>query len=171
MQRWYWAVVMLALVSACATAPEPLRGEFSGVTPQTAQNATGQHVRWGGKIIKTSPGQNETCFEILSYRLNESARPVEGDNTQGRFIACAPGFYDPDVYARERAVTVVGTLSAPITGKVGDYDYRYPRVAAQTVRLWPVQPKVYAVPRYYDPFYDPFFPFGYGPHRHRHWPH
>ncbi len=171
MQKQYWAIALLALVSACATAPEPLRGEFSGVTPQTAQNAVGQHVRWGGKLIKTTPGRSETCFEILSYPLNENARPIEGDNTQGRFITCAPGFYDPDVYANGRAVTVVGTVSTPINGKVGDYDYRYPQVAAQTVRLWPVQPKVYAAPPYYDPFFDPFYPFGYGPYRHRHWPH
>lgn len=174
MQRQFWLVVTLALLSGCVTTPQPLRGEFSAFTPQTAQNqnASGQRVRWGGDIIKTTPGQSETCFEVLAHGLDTNGQPVQSDNSQGRFISCAPGFYDPTVYAEDRELTIIGTLSEPVTNKIGNYDYRYPRVAAQTVYLWPERQEVYPAPfSYYDPFYDPFFgPFGYGPYRYRHWP-
>jgi outer membrane lipoprotein len=169
MQSRCWLTVVLFVISGCVTTPEPLRGEFAVLTPQTAQtqNAAGQRVRWGGEIIKATPGPNETCFELLGHALDDNGRPVRGDKTQGRFIACAPGFYDPAVYIEDRELTVTGTLSDTVTDKIGNYDYRYPRVAAQTVYLWPKHIQVYPAPLgYYDPFYDPFFsPFGY-----RHWP-
>ena len=174
MQSRLWLLIALALVGGCVTTPEPLLGEFAAVTPQTAQNqhATGQRVRWGGKIIKNTLSQNETCFELLGNNLDTNGRPVEDDKTQGRFISCAPGFYEPTVYAKGRELTVVGTLGEPVSGKIGNYDYHYPRIAAQTVYLWPEREESYPVPPgYYDPFYDPFFgPFGYGPYRYRHWP-
>lgn len=174
MQSRGWLVVAVFVLGSCATTPEPLRGEFAMVAPQTAQNrnTTGQRLRWGGEIIQVTPGPNETCFELLGRSLEDNGRPVQGDKTQGRFIACAPGFYDPTVYAKDRELTVIGTLSEPVTGKIGNYDYHYPRVVAETIYLWPKRTEGYpAPPGYYDPFYDPFFsPFGYGSYRYRHWP-
>lgn len=174
MQGRRWLGVAVFILGGCMTTPEPLRGEFATLTPQAAQDqtTTGQRVRWGGEIIETIPGQNETCFELLGRSLGDNSRPVRSDQTQGRFIACAPGFYDPSVHAEGRELTVTGTLSEPVTDKIGNYVYRYPRVAAQTIYLWPKRTEFYPRPfGYYDPFYDPFFsPFGFGPYRYRHWP-
>lgn len=157
------------LATGCASVPEPLRGEFPAVSPQQAQaeSAIGQRVRWGGEIISTTPRPNETCVEILGRALeNDTARPVGSDNTQGRFIACAPGFYDPSVYTKGREITVVGTLGELVSQKIGEYDYRYPSVTAEQLYLWPERPD-YGTYRG-SPFYDPFYPFGFGPYRR--WP-
>ena len=152
------AVPVLAL--ACARPPAALRGTFAPVGVQDAQqrDGAGERVRWGGEIVETRPGANETCFEVVSRPLDRQARPRDADETAGRFIACAPGFSEPSVYAPGRELTVAGGLASPTTRKVGDYDYRFPLVRAETVYLWPKRevPPAY----HYDPWYDPYW----GPH-------
>lgn len=167
-----WLVIGgLLVLTGCATTPAPLQGNFAPITQQQAQqeNHQGKRVRWGGEIIVTTPGKTETCFEVLARPLDDQARPLTGDSGQGRFIACAQGFYDPEVYAKGRELTVAGTLSTPLISKIGAYDYRYARVSADNVYLWPQRPRYTAPPYYYDPFYGPFYdPFWPGPFRR--WP-
>lgn len=158
-------ISVTAWLGACATVPEPLRGEFPSGTPQLIanQNTANQRVRWGGQIIDTRPGKNETCFELIGWALSDIARPQPGNGAQGRFIACAPGFFDPEVYGKGREVTVVGLLGSAETRKIGDYDYRYPRVTADQVYLWPEREEYEDgyYPYYYDPFFYPGFSHRY----------
>jgi outer membrane lipoprotein len=99
-------------------------------------------VRWGGAIVNVRPGRDATCFEIVSKPLDPQARPRDGDETFGRFVACVPGFYDPAIYAPQRELTVTGTLAEPMQRQVGEYDYRFPVVKADTVYLWPRRERV-----------------------------
>ena len=89
------------LLGACATAPKPLQGSFNPVSPRdaVAGSAAGTPVRWGGRIVETMPGQDNTCFQLISRPLGSSGRPLSSapDATDGRFIACRAGFYDPAV--------------------------------------------------------------------------
>ena len=155
----------VALLAGCATVPKPLAGTYTDVSTLSAQQggAGGTRVRWGGEIIKTEPGPQETCFYLLSRPLDSQARPRTGasaDDQQGRFVACRAGFYDPEVFTRGREVTVTGTLHGIVSKKVGDYDYAYPRVEADVVYLWPKRP---ITVRYPPGFYDPFWGPGWGP--------
>ncbi len=160
------AAAALAL-GACATVPQPLSGEYTPLTPaQASQGGTGGTlVRWGGEIIKTEPEAHQTCFFVLSKALDSSARPVLDNGSQGRFMACHEGFYDPEVFTKGREVTFTGTTHGIVTRKVGDYDYAYPRLVADTVYLWPKRPRVvrYNSPFYRDPFWGPIGPWGYDP--------
>ncbi|MFC5525461.1 Slp family lipoprotein [Rhodanobacter ginsengisoli] len=161
----------LALLGGCATIPKPLEGTYTDVSTTSAQQggAGGTHVRWGGEIIRTEPGQQQTCFYILARPLDSQARPRVGTagETDGRFVACRAGFYDPEVFTRGRELTVTGTLHGTVTEKVGEYDYAYPRVEADVVYLWPTRPiRVDYPPGFYDPFWGPGFGpgyYGYGP--------
>ena len=155
----------IGLLTACATMPQPLQGTYSDVSTASAQQggAGGAKVRWGGEIIKTEPGPQQTCFYLLSRPLDKQARPESGTSgaTEGRFVACHDGFYDPEVFTRGRELTVTGTLHGTVTKKVGEYDYAYPRVEADMVYLWPKRPlTVRYPPGYYDPFWGP----GWGPY-------
>ena len=47
-----------------------------------------------------------------------SARPLVTDASFGRFVACGPGFYDPAVYAKDRSLTVLGTVEGVTDGTV-----------------------------------------------------
>lgn len=160
------ALLVLGL-SACATVPQQLTGTYAVVTPDnTAAVAQGTRVRWGGRIIRTEPQERETCFFVLAEPLDSQARPESGEQSRGRFVACKQGFYDPEIYAKGRDLTVTGTVGGSETRKVGDYDYAYPRVDADVVYLWPKRPLYVPSPYpYYDPFFNPFYdPFwGFGP--------
>ena len=147
------AVLPLALAVAlagCATAAKPLRGEFTDLTPHQAveMDATGQLVRWGGRVVRTEPLADRTCFEILSTRLDGSGRPYWAvDDTRGRFIACRAGFYDPALFTPEREVTFTGRIEGYETRRIGEYDYRFPRIAADVVYLWPVRERIEVIDR------------------------
>lgn len=150
-------------LTACATAPKPLQGQFTPVSPRDSvtQQQTGTPVRWGGRIIETNPGQGQTCFQLISRPLNGSGRPTttSADASDGRFIACRAGFYDPAVFEAGRDVTFIGRVDGYQTTKIGDYDYPLPKIAADVVYLWPVQREVEVVPAYP---YGPWGPWGPG---------
>lgn len=143
------ALVTLAL-SACVTQPVPLQGTFAQVTPRQAveTESTGAVVRWGGRIVQVEPHENRTCFEMISTRLNANARPIwETDDVGGRFIACRTGFYDPALFEKNREVTFTGRIAGYENRRIGGYDYRFPRVDADTIYLWPVRERVDVVTR------------------------
>ncbi|MEO5629062.1 MAG: Slp family lipoprotein, partial [Thermomonas sp.] len=60
--------IATALLAACATQPTPLQGQFQALTPHEAVigDHTGSMVRWGGRIIRTEPRPDRTCFEVIS---------------------------------------------------------------------------------------------------------
>ncbi|MEL5848866.1 MAG: Slp family lipoprotein [Candidatus Igneacidithiobacillus chanchocoensis] len=133
-------VLPLAL-SACATM-SPIPGDFPPITPHQAQTGAenGKLVRWGGELIQTEPEADQTCFTMLGFPLDRDGRPRLGRQSAdaGRFIACAPGFYDPTLYAAGREMTFVGTITGVVKKKVGGYGYPYPRISASRVYLWPL---------------------------------
>jgi outer membrane lipoprotein len=145
----------LLALSACATLPpEPLRGEYTKITPAEAQSKdyTDATTVWGGVIAKTTPMQGQTCFEVVSTPLDSQLRPRElREESAGRFMACRAGFYDPAVFAMNREVTFVGRVNGYSDQKIGDYTYRYPKMDAQTIYLWGKRDR-YATPPYGSPY-------------------
>ena len=135
------AMTALSL-SACATLT-PVSGKFPPITPRQSQTGAedGKVVRWGGTIIHAQPEATKTCFKVLAFRLHSDGRPKtrQGVSDQGRFLACAPGFYDPELYSPGREITFIGTISGVRTEKVGGFDYPYPKLQASQVYLWPLR--------------------------------
>ena len=135
------SAVLLAtlLLAGCVTVPAPLQGTYPPTLPaeSAARGAPGDHVRWGGQVVGVHNGANESCFEIVGKVLGSDGRPLVHDRSEGRFIACRAGFYDPAVFKDGREVTIVGTVNRFDSHRIGDYDYRYPIVMADVVYLWP----------------------------------
>lgn len=139
-----------ALLAACASQPKPLQGAFAEITPRDAiaTDSTGALVRWGGRIVDVEPQTNRTCFEMISTRLGGTGRPYwASDDVGGRFIACRMGFYDPALFEKNREVTFTGRVAGYENRRIGGYDYRFPRVEADVVYLWPVRERVDVVTR------------------------
>ena len=138
------ALVGVAFLSGCATVT-PVSGTFPDISPLAAQsgNDQGQTVRWGGKLIETHPEAHETCFTVLGEPLRRDGRPEpeRGEAHIGRFIACAPGFYDPMLYRAGREITFIGRVQGIAHRKIGQFNYTYPTLAASTVYLWPIRPQ------------------------------
>ena len=155
---------VLLLLSGCASIPAPLAGDFAEFQPnQTTDRSVGAQVRWGGSIVATHPGRDQTCIEILARDLDRELRPIGGDNNFGRFQACRAGFQDPAIFTAGRDITVVGRVQGFTDGEIGDFVYRYPRLSAGVFSLWPERPDMILVRGgVHDPFWwDPWWP-----HRH-----
>lgn len=138
------AAAAALLLAGCVTAPKALQGEFAMVEPGQAarEGRVGERVRWGGRIVTVSPEATRTCFEVVGVRLGSDGRPLAKDQSSGRFLACRAGFYDPEVFLPGREVTITGQVDGHEDRKVGEYDYRYPRLAADVVFLWPERRRV-----------------------------
>ena len=139
-----------ALLAACASQPQPLQGAFAQISPRDAvtTDSTGAMVRWGGRIVDVEPQPNRTCFEMISTRLSNTGRPYwASDDVGGRFIACRTGFYDPALFEKNREVTFTGRVAGYENRRIGQYDYRFPRVEADVVYLWPIRERVDVVTR------------------------
>lgn len=134
------ALALLTLVlGGCVSAPKPLLGSFDAVSPDeaAARGTAGALVRWGGRIIEAEPASERTCLVVLAQALDAEARPRARDLSEGRFIACRNGFYDPAIFATDREVTITGRVSGFETRPIGDYNYSYPVLAAEVLYLWP----------------------------------
>ena len=156
------AVCAGVLLAGCATQPVPLQGAYTAVTPEQAVDgaSAGTTVRWGGRIVEVTPESSRTCFQMLSAPLDATGRPsFRDDRTGGRFIACRAGFYDPALFTADREVTFTGRVTTTEQVRIGEYDYRLPRLDADVVYLWPERADVQVIR--YDPY--PWGPPGWGP--------
>lgn len=131
------------LLAGCVTAPKPLQGQYALLAPNTTKDAdSGASVRWGGRVVSVEPQADRTCINVIAQPLGANAQPDGSDTSLGRFRACRAGFYDPAVFKANREVTFVGRVEGFDTVRIGDYDYRQPRVAADVVFLWPERRQV-----------------------------
>ncbi len=165
------ALAALSVLSACASIPAPLAGDYAPFLPnQATERSVGAQVRWGGHIVDTQPLANRTCVEILARDLDREFRPMPGDVNHGRFLACRAGFQDPAVFANGREVTIIGSIEGFSEGEIGEFIYRYPRLDAEVIYLWPVRPDMIMVHDPWWPHHDPWWPRRgwYGPRR-SHW--
>jgi outer membrane lipoprotein len=152
-------LIAASALAACAT-PAPLKGTYAPITPEQAgaSDATGTLVRWGGRIVSVDPQAQRTCFEMISTRLQVDGQPRRAsDETGGRFIACRAGFYDPALFEKNREVTFTGRIEGYETRKIGGYDYRFPKVAADVVYLWPERERADVIAAPY-----PYWGWGWG---------
>ena len=167
------SLLLLTLGGGCASQlPAPLRQAPPGDPGLAAarndpQAFRGERVRWGGQIVSVENATDSTDVQVVGRPLDSSGRPRYVDQTEGRFIARYQGFVDPAVYARERELTVVGTLDESREGLVGDFRYTFPVLQVEADHLWPkrerMEPYPYPYPPYYPyypwrrPYYDPFY--------------
>lgn len=143
------AATWAGMACGCVSVPPPLKGDVADITPAQARDAgrPGVPVRWGGRIASVRAQGDRTCFELIGSELSVNGRPKHMyDDGSGRFVACGAGYYDPAVYLKNRELTVVGRLDGFEAPWSGTHGYARPRVAADTVHLWPEAP--YRDPRY-----------------------
>lgn len=146
-------------LNACASVPQQLAGQFQEIKPADAANANGARVRWGGQIVETVSGPSGTCIYALARPLDHSARPRVASSGIGGFVACRQDVDDLAALEQGREITVTGTLNGAVMATIGDVDYTYPRIAADSLYLWPERLVAGNAPfegaRIYDPSNQP----------------
>ncbi|WLI76013.1 Slp family lipoprotein [Kosakonia sp. H02] len=162
--RWLLAGLATAVLSGCVTVPDAIKG--SSATPQEdlvrVMNApslyVGQEARFGGKVIDIQNQQGKTRLEIASVPLDSGARPVLGEASVGRIYADVNGFLDP-VDFRNQLVTVVGSITGTVDGKVGNAPYKFMVMQVNGYKRWHLAQQVMLPPQPIDPWF-----WGAGPH-------
>ena len=131
-----------------------------------------QYVRWGGKIISVENKEDSTWIEILAGQLNRYGKPGYNTDYEGRFIARIDGFLDPELYSKDRYLTIFGIIDTEFVKRIDDHPYSYPLVSAKEHYLWPEYRTARYQYQYYYPYYHgyyyPYYSSHFGFHHHRH---
>jgi outer membrane lipoprotein len=111
-------------------------GTFSALQ-KTPDAHKGEVIMFGGRVIeaKTSPSLSELF--VLQLALDTGGRPVNPDQSEGRFIVQTKQLLDPAVYQKGILLTVVGTIKGSKVGPIGGFEYIYPSVELIEIKLWP----------------------------------
>jgi outer membrane lipoprotein len=155
-------LLLAVLASGCATYPisKTLRDQASkNLTFQMAlENPdayTGSTVIWGGIILETKTLTGASEITILETPLQGMELPSSKRYSPGRFIARTKNFLDPEIYSKNKKVTIGGKISGKTTMPLGDAQYTYPVLEIEEIHLWK-QPTYYRYEPMYYWWYDPW---------------
>ncbi len=166
--------IILSLSSCASRMPVKIQGEFTHA-PDAAQvhiqpdKFLSQRVRWGGKILNIENKQNTSRLTIVTFPLNSYGRPKKSNQSLGRFIAVVDKFLEPELYKKDREVTVTGSLKKSETLKVGEFSYSHPVVQVDNHHLWQIEQTTssnYMHHWWHDSWYNPYYPWPYPHHLH-----
>lgn len=152
---------MLAILTAvffisCSVISKPVRNE--SITPLPfktlmleADKHIGNTIIVGGYILKTNNAVEKSTLVILQSPLGSRHEPKTKDQTEGRFIVIHKGFLDPEVYSKDRKITVAGSVVGSALEKIDGFLYPHLKIQSREIYLWPIEPYPYP-----DHFYDPW---------------
>ena len=125
----------------------------------------GRTVILGGYILQVENLASETILKVLQAPFRVGEEPDLRDLSQGRFVVYFKGFLDPEVYARDRAITVAGTVIRSDVEKIGEEGVRYLKIKNREIYLWPEYknlppyPNPWPYPRYWHGY--PNYPYSF----------
>ena len=162
--------LMLFFVMSCSVISQQVRKEsMAPVNFKTLVQETdkylGNTVILGGYILETQNLPNKSSIKVLQVPLGLGENPKSRDDSEGRFIISHKGFLDPEIYSKDRKITVAGTIVGTVVEKVGQFAQTYLKIESREIHLWPKE-EDYLGP-YYDPWYYPYpyyrYPYFYYP--------
>jgi outer membrane lipoprotein len=132
---------LFALLTGCALAPVvPQEGALPSM-PLTdlisnVDAYVGQTVVAGGHVLEVANQQDQTRILAVQVPLGAGQRLKSKDLSEGRLVLIYDGFIDPEVYEKNREITVRGEI---LGGAADDPEAPYPylRIHLQNIYLWP----------------------------------
>jgi len=125
----------------------------------------GETVILGGYVLEVVNEKKVTRLTCLASPLGTGQEPKSKDLSQGRLLLVYNGFLDPEVYSKDRKITVAGTLLGSSATEAQTHPFPYLRLQVETIHLWPVEKPIPRDPYYWDPW--PYYsPWGW---RHPYW--
>jgi outer membrane lipoprotein len=146
-----WGAVLF--LSACASTipPEVLTDVDQTVSFERLKKNpdafTGNTVVLGGEIIQAENHPQNTRLVVLQKRLDGDLKPLDNDQSEGRFMVMVPEFLDPAIYTKGRQITAVGTVTGKEIRPLSGIPYVYPVMERRYLHLWPVERSSESEPR------------------------
>jgi len=159
--RMGWVPALLMLV-ACSVMSQTVEEEALPEIPfpeliAHADNHLNQTVILGGYVLEVSNQSDHSRMVVVQAPLGMGREPQSKDQSQGRLILEYAGFLDPQIYAKDRKITVAGPLLGSSATDARPEPFPYVRLRVTEIHLWPE-----AQPIPYDPFYwDPWWGYPY----------
>lgn len=161
-----------AMVASCAVMSDEINSEaedqpsFDELVLKTSVYQD-RRVVVGGYVVLVQNQKLQTRIEAVQAPLGIGQQPKSKDLSQGRLILIYDGFIDPEVYTKERQITVGGPLMGSSTTERQNHPYPYLRIRIEEIHLWP-KPQ----PATLDPFWDDecyYHPHGFRRYRYHPW--
>lgn len=160
----YFSIISLLLLSACSSIPKNLESDSATLVTnyplwKASDPAQKLEVRMAGVVAKVENKQDKTRIEVANIPVDSAGKPNLAMKPQGRFIAYVDGFVDPLNIKPNTYVTFLGVTEPSEHAKIGEFDYEYPVMKVESMRVWQ-KSQVNVV--------NPQFNFCYGGYHHRH---
>jgi outer membrane lipoprotein len=160
---------ILIFVLSCTVLSRQVRDEAIGPVPfeeliADIDQYRGQTVILGGYVLEVQNRKDESVMTALQVPLQTGDKPASKDRSQGRLLITFKAFLDPEVYTKERQVTLAGKIIASSKDKPDAAPYPFLELEGREIHLWPLV-KEYR-PGY--PYDDPFYPYPWYWHRYPH---
>ncbi len=131
---------------------------------EEAESYKGQKVILGGYVLETVNEPTRSLLTILQAPLDYQNKPKPQDLSEGRFLVETRKFLDPEIYSKNRKLTVGGKVLGMRLQPLGNRSYRYPVIEAEEVHLWPkevhyIRPYSPYYPWHYPWYHDPYHPY------------
>jgi outer membrane lipoprotein len=111
-------------------------GSFADLQQNPAKYK-GVVVLLGGKVVEPLAKEGVTELAVLQLELGSRDRPLDNDQTQGRFLVRSTQFIDPAIFPPGTFVTVVGRLQGSQVRSIGQMAYTYPVIEPVELKKWP----------------------------------
>jgi outer membrane lipoprotein len=168
MKRAAVAIVLISLlVVSCATAirrdliQQGIRDLPIAQLEQKPDSYTGRLFVLGGIIVSTRLTQEGSVIEAVYVPVDSSGYLLEMPKTTIRFKALYPrsrGYLDPAIYRANRTITLAGTFTGLLSGKIDEMEYTYHLFRIEDLHLWQEREHVAA----YNPdLWGPWGPYPY----------
>jgi len=160
--RWLLVAGLAAVLCSCAAISREVRQKAGPPVPfetlmQDTDAYIGRVVILGGYIIRTRNRDKQTEIYVLESPLRLGEEPASRDKSRGRFVVTVNQFLDPEVYLKDRQVTVAGTVRGKTAEEEEGHRYDYLKLDSVEIYLWPEYTNA-GLYRCYDPwFYGGFY--------------
>lgn len=174
-------IVFLFFAISCSVISQQIKEQSMPSMPfralvQNSAEYRGKTVILGGYILETENKTDETIIKVLQTPLSFGDEPLPKEETEGRFIVSYKGFLDPEVYSKDRRITVAGTIIGLQAEEIGRCPYACLKIEGREIHIWPEYEfrdyYLFDAPFYYSPYYYPYrgYPYyGYPPIYYPYW--
>ena len=144
-----------------ALPPIPLPVLISDV-----QKYMGDTVIVGGHVVSVENKAEHTEIVAVQSPLGAGQKPKTKDLSQGRLVMIYKGFIDPEVYTKDREITIGGKIIGS-SAQVDKPSYPYLKLEVRDIHLWTAEaPRDPYWDDYYYPYYYPWWWHRHHYHRH-----
>ena len=137
-----FSLVAVMLPISCTVISEPVRSEAEPPLPfksliAQADQYKGRTVILGGYILETKNLESETIIKVLQVPMRIGEDPDFKDRSEGRFLIYQQGFLDPEIYSKDRVITVAGKVIGSGSEEIGGNRIQYLKIESREIYLWP----------------------------------